>query len=77
MTGQSSFEAVFAPKHTRPGRWANADGCVFGKRKAGERDVMWLGVWEYNRGTAFYEKNGFRVVGKQFSSSAMTRKLTC
>lgn len=28
------------------------------------RDVMWLGVWEYNpRAQRFYEKNGFRVVG--------------
>jgi len=28
-------------------------------------DVMWLGVWEYNpRAQRFYEKNGFRVVGK-------------
>src|SRR5437870_2344349 len=31
-------------------------------REAG-RDVMWLGVWEYNpRAQRFYEKNGFRVV---------------
>ena len=29
------------------------------------RDVMWLGVWEYNpRAQRFYEKNGFRLVGK-------------
>ncbi len=29
------------------------------------RDVMWLGVWEYNpRAQRFYERNGFRVVGK-------------
>jgi diamine N-acetyltransferase len=28
-------------------------------------DVMWLGVWEYNpRAQRFYEKNGFRAVGK-------------
>lgn len=28
-------------------------------------DVMWLGVWEFNpRAQRFYEKNGFRVVGK-------------
>ena len=28
-------------------------------------DVMWLGVWEYNpRAQRFYEKNGFRFVGK-------------
>jgi ribosomal protein S18 acetylase RimI-like enzyme len=26
---------------------------------------MWLGVWEYNpRAQRFYEKNGFRIVGK-------------
>jgi ribosomal protein S18 acetylase RimI-like enzyme len=29
-------------------------------------DVLWLGVWERNpRAIAFYEKMGFRVVGKQ------------
>ena len=29
------------------------------------RDVMWLGVWEYNpRAQRFYEKNGFQIVGK-------------
>ena len=29
-----------------------------------DRDVMWLGVWEYNpRAQRFYEKNGFRIVG--------------
>src|SRR6478672_10325241 len=28
-------------------------------------DVMWLGVWEYNpRAQRFYEKNGFREVGR-------------
>ena len=28
-------------------------------------DVMWLGVWEFNpRAQRFYEKNGFRLVGK-------------
>jgi len=28
-------------------------------------DVMWLGVWEYNpRAQRFYEKNGFRRVGR-------------
>jgi ribosomal protein S18 acetylase RimI-like enzyme len=28
-------------------------------------DVMWLGVWEYNpRAQRFYEKNGFRFVGR-------------
>lgn len=35
--------------------WAKNDG----------RDVMWLGVWEFNpRAQRFYEKNGFRGVGK-------------
>ncbi len=30
-----------------------------------DHDVMWLGVWEYNpRAKRFYEKNGFRVVGR-------------
>jgi len=40
------------------------DACF---RYAAERshDVMWLGVWEYNpRAQRFYEKNGFRIVGK-------------
>jgi ribosomal protein S18 acetylase RimI-like enzyme len=39
-------------------------------------DVMWLGVWEYNpRAQRFYEKNGFRVVGRhtfQLGSDAQT-----
>lgn len=39
------------------------DAC-FERAKAENRDVMWLGVWEYNpRAQRFYEKNGFRVVG--------------
>ena len=39
------------------------DAC-FERAKAEDRDVMWLGVWEYNpRAQRFYEKNGFRVVG--------------
>jgi ribosomal protein S18 acetylase RimI-like enzyme len=34
------------------------------RAKGENRDVMWLGVWEYNpRAQRFYEKNGFRVVG--------------
>ena len=33
--------------------------------KRNDNDVMWLGVWEYNpRAQRFYEKNGFREVGK-------------
>jgi diamine N-acetyltransferase len=40
------------------------DACF--ERAAGhDHDVMWLGVWEYNpRAQRFYEKNGFRLVGK-------------
>ena len=39
------------------------DAC-FRRAKQENRDVMWLGVWEYNpRAQRFYEKNGFRVVG--------------
>jgi ribosomal protein S18 acetylase RimI-like enzyme len=39
------------------------DAC-FERARAEDRDVMWLGVWEYNpRAQRFYEKNGFRVVG--------------
>lgn len=40
------------------------DAC-FDRARQEKRDVMWLGVWEYNlRAQRFYEKNGFRVVGK-------------
>ena len=40
------------------------DAC-FERAREGGRDVMWLGVWEYNpRAQRFYEKNGFSVVGK-------------
>ena len=40
------------------------DAC-FDRGKETGRDVMWLGVWEYNpRAQRFYEKNGFRLVGK-------------
>jgi diamine N-acetyltransferase len=36
----------------------------FERARAEDRDVMWLGVWEYNpRAQRFYERNGFRVVG--------------
>ena len=39
------------------------DACL-SRAKQDNRDVMWLGVWEYNpRAQRFYEKNGFRVVG--------------
>lgn len=40
------------------------DACFEKARELG-RDVMWLGVWEYNpRAQRFYEKNGFAVIGK-------------
>ncbi len=33
--------------------------------RAQARDVMWLGVWEFNpRAQRFYEKNDFRIVGR-------------
>ncbi|MEP7148359.1 MAG: GNAT family N-acetyltransferase [Acidobacteriota bacterium] len=39
------------------------DAC-FERAKVEDRDVMWLGVWEFNpRAQRFYEKNGFRIVG--------------
>ncbi|HEY2865479.1 MAG TPA: GNAT family N-acetyltransferase [Pyrinomonadaceae bacterium] len=40
------------------------DAC-FARAKEAGRDVIWLGVWEYNpRAQRFYEKNGFRFVGR-------------
>lgn len=40
------------------------DAC-FARAVETGRDVMWLGVWEYNpRAQRFYEKNGFEIVGK-------------
>ena len=40
------------------------DTC-FDLARDNDNDVMWLGVWEYNpRAQRFYEKNGFREVGK-------------
>ena len=40
------------------------DAC-FERAKRNGHDVIWLGVWEYNpRAQRFYEKNGFRFVGK-------------
>jgi ribosomal protein S18 acetylase RimI-like enzyme len=39
------------------------DACTKRAMETG-RDVMWLGVWEYNpRAQRFYEKNGFTVIG--------------
>lgn len=40
------------------------DRCFEIARSRGH-DVMWLGVWEYNpRAQRFYERNGFRPVGR-------------
>lgn len=40
------------------------DAC-FTLARGANHDVMWLGVWEYNpRAQRFYEKNGFRSVGR-------------
>ena len=40
------------------------DAC-FDLAKERRFDTIWLGVWEFNpRAQRFYEKNGFRVVGK-------------
>ncbi|MEP7075138.1 MAG: GNAT family N-acetyltransferase [Acidobacteriota bacterium] len=40
------------------------DAC-FGLAQEKRFDTMWLGVWEFNpRAQRFYEKNGFRFVGK-------------
>jgi len=40
------------------------DAC-FERGREANCDVMWLGVWEYNpRAQRFYEKNGFRIVGR-------------
>ena len=51
------------------------DECFKLAKEAG-RDVIWLGVWEYNpRAQKFYEKNGFTVMGShtfQLGSDAQT-----
>jgi len=40
------------------------DAC-FERARRHAHDVMWLGVWEFNpRAQRFYEKNGFRIVGR-------------
>ena len=40
------------------------DAC-FEFARSHDHDVMWLGVWEFNpRAQRFYEKNGFRQVGR-------------
>ena len=51
-------------KHLGQGVGQNLMDACFERARAEDRDVMWLGVWEYNpRAQRFYEKNGFRVVG--------------
>ena len=51
-------------KHLGQGVGQSLMDACFGWARAEDRDVMWLGVWEYNpRAQRFYEKNGFRVVG--------------
>lgn len=41
------------------------DACI-AQARAWQCDVIWLGVWEENpRAIAFYEKRGFRRVGRQ------------
>ena len=51
-------------KHLGQGGGQTLMDACFERARAEDRDVMWLGVWEYNpRAQRFYEKNGFRVVG--------------
>jgi diamine N-acetyltransferase len=51
-------------KHLGQGIGQNLMDACFERARSEGRDVMWLGVWEYNpRAQRFYEKNGFRVVG--------------
>lgn len=51
-------------KHLGQGVGQSLMDACFERGRAEDRDVMWLGVWEYNpRAQRFYEKNGFRVVG--------------
>jgi ribosomal protein S18 acetylase RimI-like enzyme len=51
-------------KHLGQGVGQSLMDACFERARSEGRDVMWLGVWEYNpRAQRFYEKNGFRVVG--------------
>ena len=51
-------------KHLGQGVGQSLMDACFERARVENRDVMWLGVWEYNpRAQRFYEKNGFRVVG--------------
>jgi ribosomal protein S18 acetylase RimI-like enzyme len=52
-------------EHIGKGVGQNLMDACFERAKSHDHDVMWLGVWEYNpRAQRFYEKNGFRLVGK-------------
>ena len=51
-------------KHLGQGVGQSLMDACFERARNENRDVMWLGVWEYNpRAQRFYEKNGFRIVG--------------
>ena len=51
-------------KHLGQGVGQSLMDACFDRARVEGRDVMWLGVWEYNpRAQRFYERNGFRVVG--------------
>lgn len=51
-------------KHLGQGVGQSLMDACFDRARGEGRDVMWLGVWEYNpRAQRFYERNGFRVVG--------------
>lgn len=51
-------------KHLGQGVGQRLMEASFERARVEDRDVMWLGVWEYNpRAQRFYEKNGFRFVG--------------
>ncbi len=51
-------------KHLGQGVGQTLMTACFERAMVENRDVMWLGVWEYNpRAQRFYEKNGFHVVG--------------
>jgi diamine N-acetyltransferase len=51
-------------KHLGQGVGQSLMDACFERARAEDRDVMWLGVWEFNpRAQRFYERNGFRVVG--------------
>ena len=52
-------------KHLGQGVGQSLMDACFARARQDGRDVMWLGVWEFNpRAQRFYEKNGFRIVGK-------------